>query len=279
LLFIAACVPAATSTSQQWKQYASQLHLLSNDTPKYAPNLKAFSVREELVYEVSYMGIGLGTVTSRVVAIDTGKGRYLLKAECLIRSYKGVPFVTLNTVFQSTMDRYCSSVSFASRDAMEDTTHKYVQYEYTPRRDALYVFERLGNKALDYKYDTLSLDGLRWQDGLSLLFYARAHARQRFKDKVPVLMYKDKSTADIHFGIEREAMDIDKVDYEIKTVKLEGESKFTGIFGLTGDFEGWFSDDYAAVPIYAKMHVIIGSIRLELIRWKKPGWKPPRYED
>jgi hypothetical protein len=47
---------------------------------------------------------------------------------------------------------------------------------------------------------------------------------------------------------------------------------------LTGDFEGWFSNDEARVPILAKMKVILGSITIELMRWKRAGWTPPRAE-
>ena len=74
-------------------------------------------------------------------------------------------------------------------------------------------------------------------------------------------------------------MDIDAVDYDIACVRLDGETEFRGIFGLTGYFEGWFSDDESAVPIVAKMQVIIGSIKLELKQWKKKGWMPPKYID
>ena len=74
-------------------------------------------------------------------------------------------------------------------------------------------------------------------------------------------------------------MDIDAVDYDISCVRLDGETEFRGIFGLTGYFEGWFSNDQQAVPIVAKMEVLIGSITLELEHWKKKGWMPPKYQD
>jgi len=256
-------------------QHGSARHLLKSEDAQHPPNLGAFSEGEELTYEVSYMGIALGTVTSRVTHIDTIRNNVYIKAEGLIKTYKGVPFVTLNTIFQSTFDRNVSSVSFSTKEYVQDTTWKYIHYKYKPRRDSLYIMERIGNEILQDKYLTVPLDGYRWQDGLSLLFYARAHALQTYRDTVPVMMYINKAKTFIHFGSEREEMEIDKIDYPIKTVKLEGEGKFTGIFGLTGEFEGWFSDDYAAVPIYAKMHVLIGSIKLELIRWKKKGWSPP----
>ena len=54
---------------------------------------------------------------------------------------------------------------------------------------------------------------------------------------------------------------------------------FISIFGLTGYFEGWFSNDEASIPIVAKMKVLIGNITLELKSWKREGWIPPKYKN
>ena len=52
---------------------------------------------------------------------------------------------------------------------------------------------------------------------------------------------------------------------------LQGNAEFVGIFGLTGEFSGWFWNDDARIPIVAKMQVIIGSVTIELMSWKRPG--------
>jgi hypothetical protein len=66
------------------------------------------------------------------------------------------------------------------------------------------------------------------------------------------------------------------VEYPVDVVKFEGVAEFKGIFGLTGEFTGWFSNDDARVPIKANMEVIIGSVTIELMQWKRAGWLPPR---
>ena len=73
----------------------------------------------------------------------------------------------------------------------------------------------------------------------------------------------------INFYSEREPVTIDSVDYDIDCLRLDGATEFVSVYGLTGYFEGWFSNDTFSVPILAKMHVIIGSVTLELIRWNK----------
>jgi len=60
-------------------------------------------------------------------------------------------------------------------------------------------------------------------------------------------------------------------------LNFDGNAEFTGIFGLNGPFEGWFSNDPAQIPIKAKMKVILGSINIELKKWQRTGWNPPQY--
>ena len=62
----------------------------------------------------------------------------------------------------------------------------------------------------------------------------------------------------------------------IMSAATAGTADFTGIYGMSGDFEGWFSNDEARIPILAKMKVIIGSVTIELTRWTRTGWSPPR---
>jgi hypothetical protein len=69
---------------------------------------------------------------------------------------------------------------------------------------------------------------------------------------------------------------IDAVDYPIRTVYLNADANWTGIYGLSGRAEGWFSDDDARIPIVAKMNVYVGAVRLELVKWKRGSWQPPK---
>ncbi|MFZ1731851.1 MAG: DUF3108 domain-containing protein [Bacteroidota bacterium] len=247
------------------------------DRSNFTPNVQVFQKGEELVYEVSYLGMGLGNITTRVTAVDTANGKNRFAVECHVVTYRGVPFVTLNTLFQSIMGDSLESAFFRNKEYLADeSVFKYIEYTFPKNRDRVYISERVDLHPEWTKHDTLSLEGKHWQDGLSLFFFARAFSHTTQQRNVPVLMYYSKATTSIHFGVDKEDEDIDAVDYDIRCRKLEGETGFTGIFGLTGGFEGWFSDDAAAVPIHAKMHVILGSIHIELVKWKRKGWKPPR---
>ncbi|MDE3059368.1 MAG: DUF3108 domain-containing protein, partial [Bacteroidota bacterium] len=114
------------------------------------------------------------------------------------------------------------------------------------------------------------------QDGLSLFYYARGHVHQKSSVDVPTFVDEKLVNTHINFLNKISAVTIDSVNYPIRTVELNGRVDFVGIFGMTGAFHGWFSDDDAAIPIVATMKVILGSVHIELVKWKRPGWAPPR---
>jgi hypothetical protein len=58
-------------------------------------------------------------------------------------------------------------------------------------------------------------------------------------------------------------------------VEVHGNTSAVGVFGMTGEFTGWFSDDEAAVPIKGELKVLLGTVTVELIGWKRSGWSPP----
>jgi hypothetical protein len=94
--------------------------------------------------------------------------------------------------------------------------------------------------------------------------------------KIPTVIMDEAVTTVINFqGVIGET-EIDAVDYPVRTVYFNGDANWTGIYGLTGRFEGWFSDDEARIPIKAKMKLYVGSATIELMSWKRGSWQPPR---
>jgi hypothetical protein len=114
------------------------------------------------------------------------------------------------------------------------------------------------------------------QDGLSLFYFAREHALEKRQARIPTFVDTNEVTTNINFGIEHEEEEIDAVKYPIDVMKLDGRADFVGVFGLTGGFEGVFSNDVAGIPITARMKVILGSVKVELKSWKRDNWIPPK---
>jgi uncharacterized protein DUF3108 len=254
----------------------STLALVAIRAPAQSPPAddSVFQVGEELTYNVSFGPVDLGQVRIKLVNRQQGGGQPYYTATAHIDSYKGVPLVNLHAVYENHIGDPIHSAWFHSRKKDGD---KYITDEYTydyPNHRVLIEEGVAGSSRINLR-DTLQLDTL-YQDGLSLFFLARAELLSDRKMTIPTLVSEKKGTATITFSPDRVAERIEAVDYPIDLVHFEGEAGFVGLIGLTGAFEGWFTNDAARVPVIAKMKVLIGNIRIELMKWKRKGWSPPR---
>ncbi len=234
-----------------------------------------FQVGEELTYNVSYASFDIGQVRITLVAKTTRDGKVYYKALTHIDSYKGVPFVNLHAIYEDSIHQQIYSTWFRSRHKNNDAWD-YFTYTYSYPKHKMNIEQGKWPSMNVTKRDSLLLDTV-YQDGLSLFYFARANILTKQKLNIPTLVNEKKGTTFIDFQANRAHEEIDAVDYPIDLVHFEGEAGFVGIFGLTGAFEGWFSNDAARVPVIAKMKVLIGNIRIELMKWKRTNWAPPRY--
>jgi len=230
------------------------------------------STGEELTYEVSFFGIKLGTIRVVTEENQTINNKTVHKAKCFINSYKGIPFVDLQVIYQSWMDpSLVSSHKFAS-NTKDGSSWIYEQIDFNGDEKKI-VHQKFYDKEL-VSTNTFNTSG-RWNDGLSLFFAARRLLNSKKSLKIPTYM-DDTVYTKINFTGKKENVEIDAVKYPIKCVYFKGLADWTGVYGLTGGFEGWFSDDEAAVPIKALMKVYVGNVKIELIKWKRANWQPPR---
>ena len=244
------------------------------DNPKSEKKLER---GEELVYVVKYSVMRLGEIKLRITDLKKNKGKLYYSATADIDSYPSVPFVDLHQVYETTMTPdYYSKYFKGIIKRSDDTT--YSEYNFDYEHSLVKIKEENSDESVPEFDTTVSIDQ-KYQDGLSIFYYARMNSGQDKKEEIPTFIDKKKGTTDIAFENNDEDVSIDAVDYDINCVHLEGEAHFISIFGLTGDFEGWFSNDEAAIPIKAKMKVFIGNITLELKSWKRRGWEPPKYKD
>lgn len=228
---------------------------------------------EELIYNVRYTFLDLGQIRIRTIARERQGGVTTFSTLAYIDSYRNVPLVDLHAIFESRIDSTVFSRGFTGK-VKQDNVWDFARYHFDYDRQR--VVMEMGNRdTVVAKRETLAVEG-RWQDGLSLFFFARDRLFAGRGVNVPCLVKEEKVNTFINFDRRRDEVEIDAVDHPIDVVGFEGTAEFTGIFGLTGDFSGWFSNDDARVPILAKMKVIIGSVTIELMSWKRPGWSPPR---
>jgi hypothetical protein len=240
---------------------------------------KMLQVGEELQYRVSYSFFNIGTIRIQVLDKEERNGRTLYRALALMDSNPSLSWLLeLHVRFLSELDDSIFSYMWISDDSSDhQVDYKRFRFDYENNR----VYNEKGKKLPSGErtiesVDTLSING-RCQDGLSLLFYARENVRQKRQVHVPTLVEKKEEFTDINFMNKRTDIEVDAIDYPVDVVAFDGEAEYVGIFGLTGGFRGWFSNDDARVPILARMNVILGSIKIQLEKWNRPGWQPPKY--
>lgn len=237
---------------------------------------KSIRVGEDITYVVKYLAFEIGEIRLKVISSITENNDTIYNAIAYINSYEGIPFVDLHQIYETTFDQKQNSRYFKGTIIKEDTT--FTIYMYDKNKKTIHVKKGRENSK-EIWADSLAKADREYQDGLSLFYYARMRTGTQKKAIVPVFINEKFEKTYINFYKETEDQDIDAVNYDIDCVYLDGETEFRGIFGLTGYFEGWFSNDQFAIPIIAKMQVIIGSITLELKNWNKKEWMPPRYKD
>lgn len=250
----------------------------ANQTDNFAADYKPkkINVGEDITYVVKYLAFEIGEVRLKVISTTTEENDTIYSAIAYIDSYYGIPFVDLHQIYETKFDQKQNSRYFKGIILKNDTT--FTTYQYDKNKKTIHV-KKGRERTNEIWADSLAKSDKEYLDGLSLFYYARMRTGLQKKLTVPVFINENFEKTIINFYKENEVQNIDAVNYDIDCVYLDGETEFRGIFGLTGYFEGWFSNDEYAIPIRAKMHVIIGSITLELKNWSMKEWMPPKYKD
>lgn len=239
---------------------------------KYVP--REMSPGEEITYVVKYAMIKLGEIRLKVLEKKEMNGQIYYRTKAYIDSYPGVPFVSLHQIYESNFNVDQYSNFFRSTEKEKDYI-KYTEYYFDYRQKR--VFVKKGKYRPDQVWtDSSAAINQYYQDGLSLFYYARLNTGIKKTVNVPCFVTEEFVYTKINFYNDIQNIEIDAVDHPIPCTRLDGHTDFVSIFGLTGNFEGYFTDDAYAVPTVAKMKVIIGNITLELKEWRIGNWKPPQ---
>ncbi len=252
--------------------------VLLHDYPQQT-NTFFYTEGEELLYEVSWSGIRIGTIQLKTLPVleltETRKHR----AVAYINSRSGLPFVDVHLVAYTEMDSTFNSLGSYSYEKQDEGWQK-IQYRYNLLEKKI-IIEESSQETLESSprhfavYDTLQITRIPIQDGISLVFLGRYLSQVQDSISYPTVANEKIGETMFHPFRLRSKVSIKAWEKPINVVELSGKMKLEGIFGLTGDFKGWFSNDAAAIPITAEMKVILGSVKIELKQWNRKGWEPP----
>lgn len=227
---------------------------------------------EEYVYEVRWTWFKLGTI--RLQTLSGGK------AEAFIDSAPNIPFVNLHSVHYTTMDSMFYSHASYSMEK-EDDVWKGMNYVYDLPEKLLYVEDVTWKSPHDQPVmramkDTLRLPSSSFLDGLSIAYFPRRFIHADSTVTMPTVLYGKLGETTFFFRDKHTTESIDAVDNPVRVIEFDGYTTAVGIYGMTGEFTGWFSDDEAAVPIRGKLKVLVGNVTVELVSWHRAGWNPPQ---
>jgi hypothetical protein len=233
-------------------------------------------VGEELVYEVSFLTIKLGTIKIVTLPDTTINEEKVYHSKVFIQSNPSIPFYSLKTIFNSYMDtslaegKYfeCNSKEGDQEWGFQKITFKDKNVNNNLHNEKWYAKEKIN--------DTIYQDAGKVVDGSTLFFYARKNSNLVKNIKMPTLMDLSIGSTILRFTGKQEKINIDAIKEPINTYYIEGKGEWKALYGLGDKFQGWFSADDAKVPIKAKMNVYIGSINIELKSWKRVGWTLPK---
>jgi hypothetical protein len=234
---------------------------------------------EELLYDVSWSGIKIGTIRLQTLVITEFLEAVKHKAVAYIDSRSGLPFVNIHMVAYTEMDSSFNSLGSYSYEKQDGGWQK-VTYHYDFLKKRI-VVEEASQEALDSSphhsvvCDTLHIEKIPIQDGISLVFVARHLLQVREAFSYPTVSNEKLGETFFDPLRPRSKVNIKAWEKPIHVVQVSGKMKLEGIFGLTGDYKGWFSDDIGAVPITAEMKVILGTVKIELTQWNHKVWNPP----
>ncbi len=237
---------------------------------------------EELVYEVSWLKVKLGQIRLKALESTTGTdGSVRYNCVAYVDSYDELPFLDVHAVSHTEMNARFFSTGFHAVEKKDDDRWLAEKSSYDLPHDMI-VIEKVFQKeknSLPFSSptrDTVHLTEEQIQDGLSIFYFARANVRRRESMTVPTVIYGKKGRMLLQFSGVPAFEEIDALENQrVSVVQLDGKAEFRGMFGFTGKFRGWFSDDHAAIPIKAELEVTLGSVKLELVKWKRTGWSPP----
>lgn len=246
------------------------------NTPSFQNVEKEMKVGEEITYVVRFGFIELGEIKLKILNKKLQNGKHVFFTVAYIDSYSGVPFVNLHQIYQSKVNDSYFSNFFRGLVRKEKYT-TFTEYYFDYKKSKIRV--KKGKVEPEELWtDSTTAAETMYHDGLSIFYYARMNTGTKKSVSLPCFVNEEKVYTRVNFYDSIEKLKIDAVDYDIATVRLDGETDFVSVFGLTGYFEGWFSNDEAAIPIIAKMKVIIGNVTLELKSWKRAGWNPPKFQ-
>jgi hypothetical protein len=212
-----------------------------------------FKQGEYLEYKIHYGPLVAGKA---VLEVDFEEENYSFNAEGISTGVFNF-FFKVRDYYSSVLTKNCLCPIYFKRDVNEGNYKK---------KEAVF-FNYALNRA-ETTRDTLQLPQ-NTQDILSLFYYLRAQSQERIQvgESFPIQVYLDDSFIDselIYMGKDTLNTDLGLIPSTKWIPQLEAGRVFENEYGMCI----WVSDDKNKIPLRIETKVLVGSIRMDLLKYK-----------
>jgi hypothetical protein len=222
---------------------------------------------EVLRYKVRWGPIRLATMTITQERMPSSAApRYIVRMSG--ETKPGLPFLDLVFANRAVL----LSDSPTSRDFTFETGRSVkstIAYRYDGMAGALAIEENDGTSVRTRK---IPHEGPLY-DGGGIVMLVRCLSGSAIEFAVPTIVDQEIRRTRLTFTNEVKSVHPEALPGPVKVRHFKGDAEWVtqSVAGLTGAFEGWVTDDDAAIPVQASMKILIGSIVLDLESCERPG--------
>lgn len=233
---------------------------------------------ERLEYRVKWWIFRLGTIVATTEKIEDTTRVEAYRVRIALDSNPDLFFISVKSRFESIlMNTPLRCTQFIGHEIDgKDTIVTYYWTDDSLRQLRMEQWRYPGGKKVKEKIQN-GLDA--FYEGASLVFLARRMLHSNLQIVAPTIIDMDFFTTNINFTDRTTEISFGPHNQPVEVKELSGKANFIdkSLAGFSGDYKGWFSNDKAAIPIRAEMNISLGTAVIELERWTRPGWIPPRY--
>jgi len=249
----------------------TSLLLLSSQAIDQLPVIEnhAFKTGEKLTFELSYSSMMTGDVTAGIMTSKIHKNKWVISGDTTYRikvtgKTKGAFnwFFKVNDVYQTYLDEKYMVPRYFSQRVKEG--------EYEASRDVRFFHESkkawfINNKNQDS--DTVQID-YNVQDLISGMYFARTFNSDslEFNDIISIPIFLDDSVYHTNLKfIGRKTIETSLG--KVACLKFNPSVQTGGVFKDDDKLVVYISDDKNHLPILAESEVMVGKIKIELIKY------------
>lgn len=224
------------------------------------PSRNAFYSGEVLQYKVKWGFIRLGTVEIRQAEQNAGDSSAAVRMS--VTSAKGLPFINVNFVNQSILPTSSPHVLRETILYGENASRRTV-YQYESKSGWIIMTDSADGGLV--RRDTLST-GVPCYDALAMFMVMRMISGTPGSIQFPTLIDGTLAETKVVVTDEVRDMEVDALGGTVPCRRFHGDAQWEGssFAGMTGAFQGWISDDAAAIPVQVEVNITLGSIVLSL---------------